>query len=318
MKIHTFIFQILQKMQKEFEDEATVSVQNVTKNNGVVLSGLTFTQKDVNISPTIYLEDFYKEYEEGREMEDIVEELKEIYYNSKLEKDIDMNFFTNYDIARKNIVYKLINYEKNKVLLEEIPHKKYLDFAIVFYYLVDIKEFANATILIHNKHLAGWQVDVEQLYLVARENTPRLLKANFCGMMDILQELSEEDYYFSGRTNKSRSMNEEDDYELWMEMHIRKDETGMYVLSNFSRLYGAGVILYDGVLESCAKQLGADLYILPSSVHEVILIPDEGQITKEKLEQMVREVNETQVEEQELLSDYIYYFSRREKKVQRL
>ena len=103
-----------------------------------------------------------------------------------------------------------------------------------------------------------------------------------------------------------------------METYIRKDETGMYVLSNFSRLYGAGVILYDGVLENCAKVLGGSFYILPSSVHEVIIVPDEGQMTKENLEAMVREVNATQVEEQELLSDYVYYYSISEGAVQRL
>ena len=145
MKIHTFIFHILQKMQNDLEGEATVSIHDVTKNNGVVLTGLTFSKKDVNISPTIYLEDFYKEYQEGKSMEGILEEIKEIYYGSRMENSINMDFFTDYEKAKKNIVYKLINYEKNKELLKEIPHKKFLDLAIVFYYLVDMKEFANAT-----------------------------------------------------------------------------------------------------------------------------------------------------------------------------
>lgn len=305
MKFHTFIFQILQKMQDEMEGEAKVSIQDICKNNGVVLTGLTFSQQSVNISPTIYLEDFFEEFKEGKSMEKIVEEIKEIYYNSKLDRDINMDFFTEYKNARGRIVYKLINYDKNRELLKEIPHREYLDLAIVYYYLVDMKEFANATILIHNKHLEYWNVNEEDLYQRAKENTPKLLKANFCGMLEVLKELTEEDFLCTGTGEDGEVF----DTEFLLEAHSGKDETGMYVLSNFSRLYGAAAILYEGIMDSCSRQLGGSFYILPSSVHEVILVSDDGQVTREKLGQMVKEVNATQVEIQEQLSDYVYYYN---------
>ena len=302
MKIHTFIFEILQKMQKDMGDAVNISIQDITKNNGVILTGLTFTQKNVNISPTIYLEDFYDDYKKGKSMEEIMEEIKEIYYKSKMEQDIDMSFFTDYEQAKKRIVFKLINYDKNRDLLKEIPHREYLDLAIVYYYLVDMKEFANATILIHNKHMENWKTDEENLYQLAMENTPQLLKESFCGMMDILKELAGEDFW-------CEIMGEEPKEEgLLLELHDEKDKTGMYVLSNMSRLYGAGVIIYNGVLDMCRERLGGNYFILPSSVHEVILVPDSGDVTKEKLGEMVREVNATQVEEQEQLSDFVYYY----------
>lgn len=309
MKIHTFIFHILQKMQNDLEGEATVSIHDVTKNNGVVLTGLTFSKKDVNISPTIYLENFYKEYQEGKSMEGILEEIKEIYYGSRMENSINMDFFTDYEKAKKNIVYKLINYEKNKELLKEIPHKKFLDLAIVFYYLVDMKEFANATILIHNKHLECWGKDADTIYHEAVKNTPGLLKVSFCGMMEVLQELTQEDILYAREMYELQEKENEDERKYVLEIHVRRDETGMYVLTNSTRMYGAATILYKDVLEKCSKALAANLFILPSSVHEVILLPDEGQITKEKLKEMVREVNETQIEPQEILSDSVYYFS---------
>ncbi len=305
MKIHTFIFQILQKMQAEMEGEAKVSIQDISKNNGVVLTGLTFSQQSVNISPTIYLEDFFEEFKEGKSMEEIVEEIKEIYYNSKLDRDINMEFFTEYEKARDHIAYKLINYDKNRELLKEIPHREYLDLAIVYYYLVDMKEFANATILIHNKHLEYWEIDEEELYERAKENTHKLLKVNFCGMLEVLKELIEEDYLCTDTVEDGEAQ----DTEFLLESHGAKDATGMYVLSNFSRLYGAATILYEGTMERCSKQLGGSFYILPSSVHEVILVPDDGQVTREKLGQMVREVNATQVELQEQLSDFVYYYN---------
>lgn len=304
MKIHTFICHVLQKMQEELGEDIKVSLQDVTKNNGVVLTGLTFTQKNVNISPTVYLEDFYEKYQEGTAMEDIIKEIREIYEKSKLDQDIDMEFFTEYEKAKGRIVYKLIHYDKNRELLKNIPHREYLDLAIVYYYLVDMKEFANATILIHNKHLDYWKVDESELYRLATENTPKLLKMHFCGMMDVLKELTEEDFWLE---NKEKTEN--GDNRVFMEAHSEKDATGMYVLSNVSRLYGASAILYEDVLEYCYKRLGGNFFILPSSVHEVILVPDEGQITREKLSQMVREVNATQVDEQEQLSDFVYYYN---------
>jgi len=313
MKIHTFMIRVLQKMQEEMGESATVSLQDITKNNGVVLTGLTISQKNVNISPTIYLEDFYEEYKKGKSMEAIMEEIKDIFYKSKMDQDIDMKFFTEYEQAKKRIVFKLINYDKNRELLKSIPHREYLDLAIVYYYLVDMKEFSNATILIHNKHTEAWQIDEETLYEVASQNTPQLLKTNFCGMMEVLKELAEEDFWCEWMGEEK---NEAEG--LLLETKKETDATGMYVLSNQSRLYGAGVILYEGVPEQCREHLGGNYFILPSSVHELILVPDLGQVTREKLGEMVREVNATQVEEQEQLSDFVYYYDGENRGIVRL
>ncbi len=318
MRFHTFIFHVLQKIQEEMDKHVKITVCDVPKNNGIVLTGLTFTQDGINISPTVYLDKFYHEYEEGRSIEEITEEIKEIYYRSKMEGDLNMDFFTNYENAKQNIVYKLVNYEKNRELLEEIPHRKYLDFAIVYYYLVDRKEFSNASILIHNKHMENWGVDEKELFAVAKNNTPGLLPAHFCGMMEVLKELTDDEDSILDRILEERCMGDEDEINMILEIHIRKDETGMYVLSNESRLFGAVVMLYEDMMQQCANRLDADLYILPSSVHEVILLADEGQIDKDRLEKMVREVNATQVEPEEFLSDFVYYFSRKTGKITRL
>ncbi len=318
MAIQNFIFFILRKIQKDMEGEVEVSLRDVIKNNGVVLTGLTFTKKDINISPTVYLEDFYKDYENGKSIEEVLEEIKTIYYESKLEKDVNMDFFTDYKNAKNRIVYKLVNYDKNRELLKEIPHRKFLDLAIVYYYLVDIKEFSNATILIHNSHTETWNVKEEDLYDTAKINTPALLKVRFCGMLDVLEEISEDDFIMEKLKGKDIAKESGKDNRSLTKIRVKKDETGMYVLSNRSRMFGAVSVLYEGVLESCATQLEANLFILPSSVHEVILIPDDGQILTEKLEDMVREVNATQLEIQEFLSDTIYYYSVETKGIVRL
>lgn len=318
MKFHTFIFHILQKMQNMMEGEAEVSLQDIVKNNGVVLTGLTFTRKNINISPTIYLEDFYEKYEQGKVLEDIMQEIKEIYERSKLEKDMNMEFFTNYDRAKQKIVYKLIHYDKNREHLKELPHRKFYDLAIVYYYLVDMEEFNNASILIHNKHMENWGVKEDELYRMACVNSPKLLQPKFRGMMDILKELAEEVYMYKGTMDIFNSDGTDIIREFEMEISKEKDETGMYVLGNLSGLYGAAVILYPNVLEQCADCFESSFYILPSSVHEVILVPDKGQISGEKLREMVCEVNETQLEEQDFLSNSVYYFNAQTKGIVQL
>ncbi len=309
MKFHTFIFQILQKMQSRMEEGVEVSIQDITKNNGVVFTGLTFTRKDINISPTIYLEDFYEKYENGKEIEDILDEINEVYEKSKMEQNMNMDFFTDYEKAKDNIVFKLIHYEKNMELLKDIPHRKYYDLAIVYYYLVDREVFTNATILIHNKHIKNWGVTEEEVYQEAYRNSPERLKSKFRGMMDILRELTDEEYMYSGTLDFNDLMNPKTVHDFEMEITRESDETGMYVLGNTIGLFGAAVILYPNVLEKCGDYFASNYYILPSSVHEVILVPDNGQISAKKLQEMVCEVNETQLEEQEFLSNSVYYFN---------
>ena len=92
-------------------------------------------------------------------------------------------------------------------------------------------------------------------------------------------------------------------------------EAQMKVLSNTRRIEGAVCILYPGVLESLAREEGHDLYILPSSIHEVILLPDTGAPSAEELKRMVREVNDTQVAPEEVLSYSLYRYRRTDGRV---
>ena len=94
-----------------------------------------------------------------------------------------------------------------------------------------------------------------------------------------------------------------------------EEEESLYVLSNKLRSFGAASMLYEGILEKVGQKLGENYYILPSSIHEVIVVPESKSPVKQDLEEMVREINETQVEEEEVLSDRVYYFSRKENRL---
>lgn len=285
MTYENFKEQILSGLKERFPD-ASLSIKPVLKNNAVILDGLMILENGTNISPTLYLNYYYEIYCDGTPLPDVLDSILNTYQATRPSGKIDTSFFTNYQNVKSKIVYKLINYEANKSLLSHIPHYRKLDLAIVFYYLLSTSKTGNATILIRNEHLAFWDISKYQLYLQAKQNTPTLLPYQLKNMNELLCDLL--------GTNEA--------HELPM--------CPMYVLTNTSKLYGASCILYDHLLEDISKQLSCDFYILPSSVHEVILFPATDNASYTELSQMVQDVNRTQVSPEELLSDHVYYFSR--------
>ena len=294
MTYDTFKEQILAGM-KDRIPLASVSIQSVVKNNNVQLDGLTIMEGGTNLSPTIYLNYFYETYQNGVEFSSILDTILHTYQSNKPRGKIDTSFFTDYANVRPHIAYKLIHYERNRHLLADLPHFRYLDLAIVFYCLVSSSPSGNATILIRKDHLRFWNISPTQLFDAAKENTPMLLSYDLRNMNDLMEELL---------APAHSTLSDPD---------IKKEDAAicpMYVLTNQNKLNGASCILYEHLLEHFADRLCCDLYILPSSIHEVILIPATSDTSYQELSQMVQEVNDTQVSPEEILSDHVYYFSR--------
>lgn len=256
------------------------------KNNGVIMDGLSVRKEGKRVAPMIYLDAWYREYQDGRSLRGICDQILECCEEPDLEERIDVEIFRDPERVRSTLVYKLIHYEKNKELLEDIPHLPYLDLAIVFYSLLIDTPMGDATVLIRNSHLELWNKNTSWLYEAAKENMERLLPRKLVSMEEMLCDLA--------------GGGEELTYE----------GIPMYVLTNSRKSYGAACLLYPGALEECYHCFEEDYYLLPSSVHEVILIPvstatDTGQLTS-----LVREINRTQVRDIEVLSDTVYRYSR--------
>lgn len=291
MTYQQFKENILQTLQREFGSDVKVIIQNITKNNSTQLDGLTVLSPQYNISPTIYLDFYYKKYQNGTSISDICQEILNTYHENQPKTNIDISFFTSYDKVKSKIIFKLINYEKNKQLLTQIPHYRFLDLAIVFNCLLDSSPMGNATILIYNHHLDFWNITSDDLYALAVCNTPKLMVYDLRNMTDILKEL------LSGTEFPPCNIPDQSDFP-------------MYVLSNKYRLNGSVCILYHDLLKDFAKRVNSDLYILPSSIHEVLIIPASKADSCQEYTDMVREVNATQLSREEILSDHVYYFSK--------
>lgn len=306
-----YVDTVKRELMRYLEEGAEINVNSVRKNNGVMLTGIVIMEKGSHIAPTIYLESFYEEYKRGKRVEDTVFELLKIYEKNRITHGGDFQFFQDYKQVQKRIFYKLIHAEKNRELLQEIPHVPYLDLAIVFGCDCSNEMFGNATILIKNSHLKMWGVDVETIYQAAVVNTPKNFPYEIKTMNAVMKEM------FAADIRSSMEKNKVSFSEQWIEQMAEQmvgeeteENTPMYVLTNTDRTHGAACILYKQLLEGFAQEIHDNLYILPSSVHEIIMIPAAFAGKVVDLKEMVVEINATQVEAEEVLSDSVYFFNR--------
>lgn len=302
MNYQEFLQYVKTQVSQVLGKEVCVSIHKVKKNNGICLDTLSALPQNECMAPSIYLNDFYEEYKEGKSLHLIIQDILDNQQAKRFKDKIEVGFFKEFSQVSDKIAYKLINYKKNEALLKEIPHVKLLDLAIVFFCVLKNEIFEFATILIYNSHLKLWKISVEELLVYARNNTPRLLSGTFQSMDNVMQDIA------SLEVEKLESNKAVLSNQIKQEINLSEHLTPMYVLSNTDKTFGAITILYDGVLALIAELLKADLYILPSSIHECIIVPVSDNYTKSSLMEMVRDINETQVAVEEVLSNCVYTY----------
>ncbi len=292
MEYLNFTSVLTEQINNRLDKATSVMLHTALKNNGKERIGLTISHPGTNVFPTIYLEEFYNQYLSGRTISDIADNILSIYREIKFDTDWNVDEIQNFNTAKPLIAYKLIHLKKNESLLKSIPFVPFLDFAIVFYLLLENTERGTGCILITNEIQKSWEVDITDLYLAASLNTPGLLSAELKPMRAFIHELMHLPYQDSDET-----------------------ESRMYVLSNHLRYFGAACILYNHVLEDIGNMLNEDFYVLPSSIHETIILPCKFSPGAATLNNMVVEINQTQVSDEEILSDHVYYYSREKGKL---
>lgn len=306
---------MLSYLKERLGEDYTVFAHNVKKNNGIELTGIVISRTGCNTSPTFYIDDIYhKDITE----EEIKREAKRIYdqfQRAEVKEDLDFSDFLDYQKVKERVVVKLINAEKNKELLMEIPHKLFYDLALVVYYPVQEVPFeGKAAILVYHTHREQWGVDEEELLEEAVKNTPRLFPGKIESMARVMRQIlsSELGKSFSEEELGKLGISEEEWADILMLPNPQngKRSIPMYVLSNKQKLYGAVCMLYPDLLKNFTDKIGQDCYILPSSIHEVILVPADAVSGGEELREIVTDINRTQVAEEEVLADSVYFYNR--------
>lgn len=294
MTYEKFKSTLIDSLKDWFPDSTNFNVRKIIKTNDTILDGLVISEKARNISPTIYLNHYYEDLSSGSySFDEIVLRVLDEYRENKLSKNFDTECFTEFDRAKEHIIFRLINTKKNKALLSDVPHVEFLDLSIVFAYLVDSCDLSSmASILIHNSHMNVWGISKEDLYILAKKNTPKLLPEYFDTLDVVLTKLMGFDPYSECES-----------------------KVPLYILTNERKTNGASVLLYDDLLLKLSEKLNGDFYILPSSIHEVLILPKSFAMPRNILDKMVIDVNTTEVAENEILSDHAYLYSRKENRV---
>ncbi|WP_313133614.1 DUF5688 family protein [Anaerocolumna sp.] len=308
MEYDQFLTRIKSSVKKRMGEDYLVDVNHVIKNNSIQLDGLIILKNGEQITPNIYLNSYFENYLEGESIKEIVDKIINIYEETMEEGERE-TLCIRYELSemKSSIIFRLVNFKKNTKLLDEIPHIPFLDLAVTFHCLVKDNENGIGTIRITKEHIKNWNIGLEDLTEIARINTPNLLPASIRSMNEVIIDIMNKEIELQSFENSNA-----DDNEIMEMLNQMKQDTvtDMYVLSNTKGINGASCLLYPDVIKELSDQLETDFYILPSSIHEIILVKEDAKIDKNILREMVIDVNHTQVAEDEILSNNIYYYSR--------
>lgn len=307
MEYKDFIEQVREQIQdflpEKFAD-ATVSVHQVVKNNDCVLDGLTIRTEESNISPTVYLNPYFERIQDGAEMDDVLGQIVATYQAHYIDHDMDVSAVTDFDNVKDKIVCKLINEESNRQFLEDKPYTKVEDLAVVYQILMGKNAEGTATITITDNLMDRYGIILEDLHEQALLNMDVLQPYSFKGMSETIIEM------MAGDIARDNDMDISEAREMASQMIPDVPDT-MFVLTNDTKVNGSAAILNDDTRQEIADKVG-DFYVLPSSIHETLIIPKDAGMELRDLEQMVQEVNQTQVAPQERLSDHVYEYDAKE------
>lgn len=288
MSYPEFREELFHALERMVSKELQVEMVQTQKLNGCQRFGISFIRAEANYSPIIYLEPFYRSFQKGEQIEKLAEEVLTCYREELTAVPESVYKLKSFESAAPNIYCKLINLEKNLSLLQDTPHITFLDFAIVPYFEVDSDEMYKGTVLLRDQHIDDWSVTKEQLVRHAIANTRAKKGVLFMPMSDVLSSL----------------LNEQHDG-FCVVTHNE-----MFVLTNQEKYLGAMTVYDPEVLSDIAEQLEDDFYLLPSSVHEWVIVPASYAVEEEHLVSTVRNINRSSVLEEEILSDHIYRYNR--------
>lgn len=317
MNYAEFLDYIKSSISKILGKEKNISITKVLKTNDIEYDALTILDLNSNISPTIYLNQYYEDYKNGKPLGNIVNDIYGLYEEHHNMLEFDIELFKNFNKIKKRIAYRIVNADKNKKLLENVPHIIKLDLAFIFYCIIDSDFVGNATALIHNSHMDMWKISLEELVKTAFENTPRILKPEIRNMNEIIREMFINDMQhqqIDGHIPLDISIEDETD-DIMNSLKMSNDHVEMYVLTNHCKTYGASCMFYENTIKDFANIKKRDIFILPSSVHEVILVPAVDGIMKNELTLMVQDVNKEEVSDSEILSNHVYFYDRKSDKI---
>lgn len=284
------VMELVEEVKKVAGERYTVTLQGVKKNNGVELLAVSIRSSFEVMTPAIYIDKTVKEIE--REEITIMEAAQRIFDTYQERKDIDLGIeeakLMDKQFILNHVEYQVVNAKRNAERLEGVPRKQIVDLTVIYRVVLNDGDNRLTSYILNENHLKLAGINADELDEAARSNTQ---KAGF-----VIKTMGEIIAEMMGMNN---SLDEE-----------TLGDPQMYVLTNRRKVNGANILLYKDWLAEVANRLKDDFFILPSSIHELLAVPVSGTDVKE-LRAMVKEVNNTEVAPEEILSYEVYRYSRK-------
>lgn len=278
-----FVKAFMEKFAERFGTEYILEEKHVPVNNGAEYVGMLVHKKGRRSSPVLKIHELYEEYQSGTTVDELITEVMESLLEPWNEMEEKADEQRCYEEAKEKIMVQLVNYNKNKEMLTRIPHKRYLDMAIIFRVVVHVDDRNGvASYMVNQSVFETWNVDVDELYKQAIRNMVQTYPISCVSLQEFLLGVT------------------------------YPNIPQLYIFTNTMKTYGAAAILYPDMLKKMAEQLGGDLLILPSSIHEVLLLRYDPEQNINWFQEMVCSINRSDVAERDVLSNHVYIY-RREK-----
>lgn len=280
---------ISEQAQEKLGIECNIKFDQVEKNNGVVLKSVIINEPGLKIAPQIYIDRFIEGLENGTAtVGEVVDYIVESYKKGRQdgERFKAITSCLTKEAILNNVTYQVVNREKNMNRLQQAPFKIILDLAALYRVVVSKSGEGNASFLVSNSLMEMYGISINELEEAAKKNTEGggFIIRTLAGVLHGKEQAPEE-------------------------------QPQMYILTNKEMINGAAVILYESYFQHLADVVKEDLIIIPSSIHEVLAVPDDGKVSVNDIKNMVKEINNDVVSEQEILSYSVYKYSREEGKL---
>lgn len=284
--------QIREYLPEELKD-AVIEINKVPKTNDIYLHGLTIRNGDNAVVPNLYLEGYFEELDKGESLESLLKTISVDYSAACQAKrpqveDMDLKF----EAVKPNLVFQVVDMDLNKNRLKDLAYRPLGNgFAMIYAVRIEDMDGSEGRIHISRDLLAKEKWDLIEVDKAAMKNTSENMPAELVSMTNPMFGLNGVNYLDDDAP----------DFEAG---------EAMLILSNQTKMQGAAAFFYPGVQEKVAEVIGQSYYVLPSSIHEFIILPDDGSHSAKDLGEMVKDANKTVVSPQEVLADKVYRYDK--------
>lgn len=287
----------------EYQDAEIDVIENQKLNE--TYTGLVIHRVGERLSPTINLNRFFEQY-------DVSDQATFFYVMNRIADmiqeppvDLEVDQFLDYEAMKSQLFIRISRVEGNESLMEEIPYRKIEDLVMTYHLAFGVNETGTSTAMITNRLMQEFQITPEQLHEDALRNSPKIFPEKIEPLGTMMKRMLAEDMSREGMSDEEiRHMIDSMDMGVPMPL---------VVVTNEHTINGAAVLFYPELMDQLGEMLDGDYFILPSSVHEVLLLPDDGLHSAKELKELVSEVNATTVEPEDRLTNEVYHYDTKER-----